>query len=243
MPSFAKDHHLGCAFTDNDVMYAVGVYGNWGSETVHIFRSEDLENWECAGELHLPGWSIFNSGVCKMNGVYTLLLEINAPVEEAGHPFTFRFATSTDMIHWELTPSECVFQKDRYAGGPAIYTIDDGYYYVLYLEKYPGFLFANSIARSKDLVRWEYSPINPVMMYNEKEDKQIANPFLTVEEQRQIAEALDVNNSDIELCEFNGRTIIYYSWGNQRGMEFLAEASYEGSMKSFLQGWFPPFGG
>ena len=238
-PSFGKDHHLGSAFTDGGVMYAIGVDGEWGGDTLHIFRSADLENWECAGELHLPGWKIFNTGVCKMDGVYTLLMEISAPAEEAGeNPFTFRFATSTDMIHWTLTPTECVFQKDRYAGAPAIYSIGDGYYYVLYLEAYPGPCYAQCIARSKDLIHWEYSPINPMMMYNEEEDKKIANPFLTQEEQKEIADALDINNSDVELCEFNGRTIIYYSWGNQRGMEFLAEASYEGTLESFLKAWF-----
>jgi alpha-L-fucosidase len=220
-------------------MYSVGIEGDWGSDTLHIFTSCDLENWECSGEIHLPGWRIFNTCVCKMNGVYTLLMEIDAPAEEAGVPFTFRFATSKDMLHWELTPKECVFQKDRYAGGPSIYALDDGYYYVLYLEAYPGPSYSNCIARSCDLINWEYSPINPVMMYNEYEDKKIANPFLTVEEQKQIDEALDINNSDMELCEFNGRTIIYYSWGNQQGMEFLAETSFEGSMKEFLQGWFP----
>ena len=237
--SFGKNHHLGSAYTDGGVMYAIGVDGEWGGDTLHIFRSTDLENWECPGELHLPGWKIFNTGVCRMNGVYTLLMEISAPVEEAGsRPFTFRFATSDDMIHWTLTPTECVFQKDRYAGAPAIYSIGDGYYYVLYLEAYPGPCYAQCIARSKDLRQWEYSPINPMMMFNEAEDKQIANPFLTSEEQQQIADALDINNSDVELCEYNGRTIIYYSWGNQRGMEFLAEASYEGTLASFLQVWF-----
>jgi len=238
-PSFAQNHHLGCAYTDGGIMYAVGVDGEWGGDTLHIFSSSDLTEWECISTLQLPGWKIYNTGVCKMNGIYTLLMEISAPVEEAGErPFTFRFATSPDMIHWELTPRECVFQKDRYAGGPAIYTVDDGYYYVLYLEAYPGPSYSNCIARSKDLIRWEYSPINPVMMYNEAEDKQIANPFLTPEEQQQIADALDINNSDMEICEFNGRTIIYYSWGNQQGIEFLAEASYEGTMKEFLQSWF-----
>lgn len=238
-PSFARDHHLGCAYTDGEVMYAFGVEGKWGGDTLHFFRSTDLETWEICSELHLDGWQIFNTGVCKMNGVYTLLMEINAPVEEAGtHPFTFRFATSPDMVNWTLTPRECVFQKHRYAGGPAIYTVDDGYYYVLYLEAYPDGHYVNCIARSTDLVSWEYSPINPVMMYSEHEDKQIANPFLTVEEQQQIRDALDVNNSDMEICEFNGRTIINYSWGNQHGIEFLAEASYEGTVKEFLQSWF-----
>jgi len=42
----------------------------------------------------------------------------------------------------------------------------------------------------------------------------------------------------MEICEFLGRTIIYYSWGDQRGHEFLAEACYEGTMKEFLQGFF-----
>ena len=39
LPSFAKDHHLGCAYTDGGVMYAVGVEGEWGGDTLHIFRS------------------------------------------------------------------------------------------------------------------------------------------------------------------------------------------------------------
>jgi len=238
---FAENHHLGSAFADGDVMYAFGVAEEWGRDTLRFFRSTDLENWECCSVLTLPGWKIFNTGVCKMNGTYTLLMEISGPVEESGvHPFTFRFATSPDMIHWTLTPRECVFQKDRYAGGPAIYSIGDGYYYVLYLEALPESRYANCIARSRDLVHWEYSPINPVLMYNEEEDKQIANPYLTEEHQRMIAEAQDINNSDMEICQFHGRTIIYYSWGNQRGNEFLAEASYEGPMDRFLKSWFEP---
>jgi hypothetical protein len=30
-----------------------------------------------------------------------------------------------------------------------------------------------------------------------------------------------------------------YSWGNQQGVEHLAEAVYDGSLKQFLHGWFP----
>jgi len=235
---FAKDHHLGCAYTDNGIMYAMGVNEMWGKDTVDFYRSTDLDNWEQCGSLHLPGWRIYNTGVCKMNGVYTLLMEINAPVEEAGtHPFTFRFATSTDMCNWTLTPRECVFQKDRYAGGPAIYA-DDGWYYVFYLEHIAPHGYINNVARSRDLIKWDYSAINPVLMYDDVADKKIINPYLTEKEREVIKNALDINNSDFECCEFNGRTIIYYSWGNQRGMEFLAEASYEGTMHEFLSGWF-----
>ena len=70
-------------------------------------------------------------------------------------------------------------------------------------------------------------------------DKQFANKNLSEELQQKISDAKDINNSDIEFCEFNGRLIINYSWGNQRGEEFLAEASYEGTIEQFLRGWFP----
>ena len=235
---FAHGHHLGSAFCDGGIMYATGVDKCWGGDTLHTFRSEDLVNWELWGELTLPGWSVFNTGICQKDGAYTLLFEIGGPEEEAGEPFTFRFARSGDMARWTVLSGEYVFQKERYAGGPSIYYTGDGFYYVLYLEAYPGGCYANCIARSKDLKSWEYSPVNPVLMYDEYEDKQIANPFLTPQEQQQIQDALDVNNSDMEICEFNGRTIIYYSWGNQLGCEFLAEASCECSMESFLRGWF-----
>jgi hypothetical protein len=50
---------------------------------------------------------------------------------------------------------------------------------------------------------------------------------------------VDLNNSDVDFWEFHGKTVITYSWGNQQGTEFLAEAAYEGSLESFLSGFFP----
>ena len=240
-PLFAEEHTFGFPYVVGDTMHVVtGVGRNWGAEKLDFFRSKDLVNWEKYSEVHLPGWKIYNMNVAEKSGIYTLMIEISDPVEEAGpYPYTFRFLQSKDMTNWELMSSEYVFQKDRYSGSPSLYTLeDDPHYYVGYLEEYPGYRFGNSIARSKDLIHWEYSPINPVLMYNDFEDKQIASPFLTPEDRTRIEEALDTNNSDMELCEYLGRTIIYYSWGDQKGTEFLAEACYEGTMKEFLQSRF-----
>ena len=240
-PLFAEKHTFGFPWVEGDMMYVVTCAGrDWGSDTLHFFRSADLENWEQYAEFHLPGWHIFNMNIAKMGDVYTLMIEINAPAEECGpHPFTFRFAQSRDLVHWELMPTECAFQRDRYAGSPALYTLEgDPHFYVGYLEEYPGPCYANCIARSEDLIRWEYSPVNPVLMFDEYEDKKIGSPFLTPADRARIETALDINNSDMELCEYLGRTIIYYSWGDQKGNEFLAEACYEGTMQKFLTGFF-----
>src|SRR5262249_36390461 len=45
--------------------------------------------------------------------------------------------------------------------------------------------------------------------------------------------------SPSDLCEYRGKTVLYYSWGNQQGQEFLAEAVYEGTLASFLRGYCP----
>ncbi len=239
LAGFAYGYAYSAAFTDNGVMYVSaskreGVFPD-GDGYIDIFRSTDLENFEKCGHIEFPGMLAFNTGICKKDGKFILLTEVNKPLG-----FTFRFSESTDMENWSTLPFEYHFQDGRYAGGPAIYTLDnDPYYYVFYVEAQPGGgQFTNCLARSIDLKKWEYSPINPILMYNEYEDKKIANPFLTERELTRIERALDVNNSDLEMCEYNGRTIIYYSWGNQLGNEYLAEACFEGSMAELLHGFF-----
>jgi hypothetical protein len=130
-----------------------------------------------------------------------------------------------------------VYSKEKYTACPALRYLD-GYFYMLYLETRPGPTDETFIVRSKDLKRWESSRLNPVMAFSD-EDKRIANPKLTAEQKKAINKAKNINNSDVDLCEFKGKTIIYYSWGNQQGTEFLAKAVYEGTLASFLRSYFP----
>ena len=98
--------------------------------------------------------------------------------------------------------------------------------------------YASCIVRSQDLIHWESSPYNPIMEFSD-EDRRIANANLNAEERQRIATAYNRNNSDVDLCEFNSHVVIYYSWGDQLGIEHLAEAVYQGTLESFLRGFFP----
>ncbi len=234
-PSFAQGFHLGSAFVDGETMY-VSAVEDWGASKMSMFWSTDLAHWESKSILDLPGWKIFNNSVCFDGGRYVMAFEIGAPPEETGAAFTSRFATSQDLKTWELTPSECVHTKAFYSACPSIRFLD-GYYYNVYLKSYPGY-WAPHITRSKDLIAWEESPLNPIMKHS-GDDKQIASPSLTPAQQERIAGATNANNSDVDFCEFNGKTVIYYSWGNQHGIEHLAEAVYDGPETDLLQGFFP----
>jgi alpha-L-fucosidase len=109
-------------------------------------------------------------------------------------------------------------------------------YYLFYLEAHEG--YETRVVRSRDLINWEASPLNPVLRAS-SEDKQIANAKLTPAQRKKIAAAKNINNSDLDFCEWRGRLILNYSWGNQQGTEFLAEATYQGTQDQFLRSWFP----
>jgi hypothetical protein len=235
--AFAKGYHLGSAHVEGDTVYAYGVK-SWGAPEVGVFWSKDLKTWQSATALSTPGWGIYNNSVCKGRKGYVMAIELGEPREVVGVRFTMRFAESADLIHWKITAEDQVFSKDRYTACPAIRFLD-GQYYMIYLEEEPGPSYVPHIVRSRDLVHWESSSCNPVLSFSDAEDKKIANPALTAEQRKHIAESKDINNSDIDLCEFNGKTVIYYSWGNQEGIEFLAEAVYDGGLAEFLKSFFP----
>ena len=232
--SFARGFHLGSAFVHEEAVYVTAV-DIWDGEQVHIFSSHDLENWDSWLAFELPGYGIFNTSLTRAENNFVLMFEIGKPEKETGKRFTANFATSNDLIEWEILSSDHNYAKDRYTA-PHCLRYLDGYYYDFYLEAHDG--YEMRVVRSKDLKDWESSPLNPVLKAS-SEDKQIANNNLSAELQQKIANAKDINNSDIDFCEFNGRLIINYSWGNQRGEEFLAEASYGGTLEQFLKGWFP----
>ncbi|NQU52088.1 MAG: hypothetical protein HQ522_06070 [Bacteroidetes bacterium] len=232
--AFAKGFHLGSAFVYNETVYVTAV-DIWDGEEIHIFASKDMENWETWRALKLPGYGIFNTSLTRAKDKFVLMFEIGKPEEFSGERFTANFATSTDLKEWEVLSSDHNYAKDRYTA-PHCLRYLDGYYYDFYLEAHNG--YEMRVVRSKDLINWEASPLNPILKASE-EDKIITNPKLSKELQQRINNAENRNNSDIDFCEFNGQLIINYSWGNQRGEEFLAEASYNGTLEQFLKGWFP----
>ena len=232
--AFAKGFHLGSAFVHEEMVYVTAV-DIWDGEQIHVFSSHDLENWDSWLAFELPGYGIFNTSLTRAENNFVLMFEIGKPEKETGKRFTANFATSTDLKNWEILSSDHNYSKDRYTA-PHCLRYLNGYYYDYYLEAHDG--YEMRVVRSKDLIQWEPSPLNPVLKAS-SEDKKIANHKLSEKLLQRIADAKNINNSDIDFCEFNGKLIINYSWGNQKGEEFLAEAVYKGTLEQFLKGWFP----
>lgn len=230
---FADGHEFGSAFVDGGVVYVTGTLGRG---QINVFASKDLKTWETWTAVPAGRYGIFNTSVCRAGDEFVMMFEIDRPQAEAGVAFTARFAKSRDFKTWTLTPPECNYARDRYTAPHAL-RFRNGWYYDFYLEAHEGYELR--LVRSRDLQHWENSPHNPVLRASQ-EDQLFAEPKLTDAQRNRIVTAANRNNSDIDFCEYNGRLIIQYSWGNQLGIEHLAEATYEGSEAQFLDGWFAP---
>jgi alpha-L-fucosidase len=149
-----------------------------GPFDIHVFCSTDLEHWTSRMAVpHEPGERNINSSVCKGPDGYVMAYETNAYV-----PFTIKFARSQDLLHWQKV-ADVAWRKEKYTACPAL-RYHEGYYYMFYLNQTEGqWHFETHLARSKDLVDWEESPLNPVLTPLPEEG---------------------INNSDIDMLEHEG---------------------------------------
>ena len=113
----------------------------------------------------------------------------------------------------------------------------DGTFYYFHLDGSYEHGFNTRVVRSRDLIKWEMSP-HVVLDYDA--DDKLIHPLadFTDAELVAIAAAKDVNASDFDMCEYGGKLVCFYSWGNQRGCEFSALAEADCTEREFCESFF-----
>lgn len=215
---FGKGHSFVNGFVEGDRLHVFATQGSnrdWFQNIDH-FWTDDLKTWQ--SELAIQrkeNERLFNCSVCKDDQGYLMAYESNKPVQ-----FCFRFARSKDLQKWEDVPGT-VFtgENNEYSACPVIRYFAP-YYYVIYLHApiagHNGWI--SYVARSKNLLTWQLSPMNPVLEAGPGEGK---------------------NNSDVDLFEWEGNTYLVYATGDQATWSAARMAMHPGPMKQFLEAWFP----
>ena len=189
------------------------------------YESEDLINWSDPVEVYeaAPGCRIFNTSFTwdgeKFIGVY----ETDTP--EKLYKYIFKFWETSDFKHLK-TIEGAAYGLNKYVGANTIYFVG-GYYYLLYLEDRLDGTYETRVARSRDLVNWQDSDI-PVMTPDLAHE---INP-----EKR--PGGMELNASDLELIEDQGRTLAFFHGGDQHGCGDMQMAEYPGSMRDLLEYYF-----
>ena len=237
------------AWCEND---AVSVFATLDN-TVYRYTSADLTAWEKTAVLAFPdSFELFNTSVCKGPDGYRMAVEcawqgqskgkgnlVNNPY--IGEYYTEFFASSPDLSHWTLLPFDTAYTPTRYCACPALRWCE-GYYYMICLEALPLGRYAPYIYRTKDFDTWEIGLYNPILWPGEEDRRVKDGVDLPEALAKENAVHVDVNNSDVDLCEYRGKTYVVYCAGHQaqaRGMNGLVcEAVYDGPMREFLQAYF-----
>ncbi len=241
---FGYGHYYCAAYVENERVYVTAIRidptsGWYGGDTVILFETEDLVHWSERVLLRREGWRYFNTSIVHDGEKYVMLMESNLPEEAAGaHPFTFFFAVSPDLVQWEFLPAGTGYPWKRYGGGPKLHWCN-GYYYLISVTGIHDMIYTNFIYRTKDLLHWEVGKYNPFLMPS-NEDMTVAENAveITPELAAEIAVHYNCNNSDVDFCEFGGKTVINYNTGDQLGFYNIAEAEYDGSIQQLLENFF-----
>ena len=237
---FAHGHSFGCAYEQDGVMYVHGVRGNdGGTSVIDVLWSCDLCEWQCQTALLLDSdLRVFNTSVCCGKEGYVMAVEVSGSEEKVGIPFTVFFATSSDLMNWKLLPTDKhIFLRERYTACPSI-RYYNGWYYIVYLERLPLNRWTPYIVRSRDLITFEVGQKNPFMIFDDDDKRPACDGLFDALALEKMHNAVNCNNSDVDFCDFDGRTVILYSWGNQMGTEYLALAEYQGSLQELLESYF-----
>ncbi len=230
------NHYFATAFVWNKKVYAFcGDYG-WDQYWWHIKKykmlcSDDLITWskpEIIIEAN-PDENLFNNSIVRDDKRFVMLMETDDP---RWPKFTFKFYESQDLRNWSIIPN-ALYGTDRYVGGPALYFFE-GYYYALYLnhegKDARGIdCYRTRITRSMDLIEWQNAPKS--------------RPFLDYDPGHKVdtenyPDVLEVNASDVELCEWKGKTLAYFSGGDQVNCGDLQLAEYDGTVKKLVASFF-----
>jgi alpha-L-fucosidase len=223
-------HGLGMAFVwENRVCVFAGNWGNvkkWNITEIEMVSSQDLVHWtEAVVVLKAePQEKFFNVSVCRGEVRFVLLVESNDP---AWPPFTFKYFVSQDLVHWQPVP-DAIYGRDKYVGGPALY-YEGSYYYTLYLHSLGDKRYETRVTRSKDLIHWQDAPEGrPFMTFNPQHKNLPLRP----------AHISESNASDAELCEWKGKTLVYFTGSDQVIAGDLQWAEFDGTPRELLEHFY-----
>ena len=146
-----------------------------------------------------------------------------------------RFAESHDLHEYRYLP-DTLFGPG-YTGGPILRSYGE-WYYMFYITGDYETEFVWNVSRSRDLRHWEASAYNPIMRPEESDRRLAPGIVFPKEEQERLKTVRHINVSDMDFCDWQGHLTINYSWGDQKGTEFLALAEADVTEREFCEQYF-----
>lgn len=214
-------------FVDNGTLY---VFGSSADHTqIKMLKTTDLVTWTAPVTVHAMtgGQGAYNPSICADGaGGYAMTVEVTDPAFPTRN-FVLRFLTSHDLLNWTPAPNG-LLDNGSFVNCPTM-RFYDGKFYVLYMTwvqedpAAPG-RHMTMIARTTDFINWDHGTGYP--------DGNTV-PFVPTTDGME-----GNNNSDVDMCEFEGKTYFTYCRGDQTSWLEVSTAVFDGTEKAFLQSFY-----
>ncbi len=224
-------HNFGVAYViDGRVnVIATDTVSSTGGRRVTLTISDDLKTWSEPHEILKANDNerFFNPSLAHGPHGYVLLIETNDP---KWPPFTFKYFTATKPAGPWTQVEGGLYGTNKYVGGPALYFEGD-WYYTLYLESLGGNHYETRVTRSKDLVHWQDAPAGrPLITFDPKQQTHaVRGPNY-----------LETNASDAEMIYWKGKTLVYFTGGDQQCCGDMQWAEFAGTPRQLLERFYEP---
>ncbi|WP_319412885.1 hypothetical protein [uncultured Cohaesibacter sp.] len=190
-------HSLATAIVVNEALCIFAE--NEETERTSIDRASLKDgNWDNIQTVYENENKIFNVSITKDDEGYVILKEVS----NIGVPFTMVFGKISNIMDQWTFNDKTVYGVDKYTGGPSL-LYSEGWYYLFYLERFADG-YATRIARSRDLMEFEESR----QLFLDFDNSVVGMPG--------HPDIVEQNASDPEMIEENGKSVLFYTRGNQR---------------------------
>lgn len=231
------NHFFGTAYVAGNICYCFALdyeeYPSWQAYGIDMIRSSDLITWSRPQKIFTSPEPehVFNNAVAFDGKRYVMLYETDAPPYPK---YTFKFLESIDLVHWVPIP-DAIYGDKKYVGGPAMYFIpEDGFFYVTYVNEFTNpetgeLNYDTRITRTKNFTDWENAP----------ENRPVLSPdYVHRPDPMHHPDVFEINASDAEFIEKNGKVTVYYCGGNQQGVADNKSAEFKGTLAELFQSFF-----
>lgn len=217
----APDMSYPCVHVEDGIAFIYGT--SLDHQRISMMRSTDLINWSSPVVVFTAtsGMGFYNTSVAKhtMSGTYRMVVETTDPAYPSNY-FVFHFLDGANPVTWAMLPH--VFKNAAsYVNCPMIRYVGD----VLHMP----------------FMEWTGSQHCTFTAWSFDHGATWARGYGLDGETIPLVPATGEgnNNSDMTLCEFEGKTYIAYGAGDQTSWLECKTAVYPGTMEQYFAQFFP----
>lgn len=218
--TFGSGYGFQGVIVDSGTLWVYATTGNSSAHAIVGFKTTDLTTWTSLGTVYslTSSYQVFNISVTKNGSNFIMTYEFLGPGYTG---FACGFLTSSNGTSYSPTgtPLGLVSGVGQICSCPCLRYVGGTYYFWTTTPLSSPTRYHTWMAKSTNLSSWTWSRLTTL---------------------RPVLEFEDINTSDVDLTEFDGKVYGIYATGDQQTYQRLTYFTYDGTLAQYIQAYQQP---